>query len=188
MRISENCLQGVKCAIKEVFSNGRKDPKKFLTEHDLQAWIFRELVTKLDISAGQNLGIHCQTRFLDQNNNLLLEPDIAIFNQDEYTIGSNGSLTNRKGYTFWGAAILIEIKLIRECRRLPLYKALADIEKLAQIRELHYSIDTENHEYYPLFVLFSKSPLSEQERMTLKERAQKRAVTLLLEDAQQQTF
>jgi len=186
MRISEQCFQVVSNTISEVLSFGSDDPKMFLTEHDLQAWIFRELVTKLEICGdGSDLGVHCQARFLDSDQLLLIEPDVAIFNRDEYTIGTDGALTNRKGFTFWGACILVEIKLVRGCRKLALLDALFDINKLHLIRELHYSNEGENYEYHPIFVLFSRPTLSDDDRRVVTAYASSKGVHILLADASQ---
>jgi hypothetical protein len=184
MRISEHSSQIVKDTIKKVLSLGTEDPKRFLTEHDLQAWIFRELVADLGIgSSGSHMGIHCQPRFLDSEKLLLIEPDIAMFNLDEYTIGSDGSLTGRKGFTFWGASILVEIKLVRGCRSISLLDALFDIDKLSLIRELHYCDQDESYEYYPIFVLFSRPTLPADARRKLEKHAANKRVEILLADA-----
>ena len=186
MRVSEQCFQVVCRTIEEVLSFGSEDPKKFLTEHDLQAWIFRKLVSKLEVAQVESgLSVHCQARFLDSNQRLLIEPDIAIFNHDEYTIGTDGALTNRKGFTFWGACILVEIKLDRGCRTLNLSDAFYDIDKLQLIRELHYSNEEENHEYHPVFVLFSRTALSDEDRRLLTEHAFSKRIKIILEEANQ---
>ena len=187
MRISKDCFDIVRESIKEVLLLGSQDPKKLLTEHDLQAWIFRDLVTKLDIAdTKSNLGVHCQTRFLDSNRLLQIEPDIAIFNSDEYTIEADGALTKRKGYTLWGSAILVELKLVRGCRKVALLDAMFDIDKLNLIRDLHYSNPEDTCEYYPLFVLFSRPTLAEADRQRLEEYAISKEVSILLADVNQE--
>lgn len=188
MRISKECFDIVKGAVEDVLSQGFECPRKFLTEHDLQAWIFRELIAKLNMSMADSvLGIHCQTRFLDSDRLLHLEPDIAIFNSDEYTIEPDGALTKRKGYTFWGSSILIEIKLLRGCRKIALLDSILDIDKLSLIRELHYSAEGQLEEYHPVFVLFSRPTLTHSDRRVLEEHAKSKNVSILLADAKQES-
>jgi hypothetical protein len=100
----------------------------------------------------------------------MIEPDISIFNRDEYTIGPEGELTDRKGFTFWGSSILIEIKLCRGCRKFNVADALYDITKLDLIRQLHYRAD-QPYNYFPVFAFFSRSPLADEDREAIAAHA-----------------
>lgn len=180
MRISEECFELIFAAIEEGLHIGARDPKLFLTERDMHSWIFRSIVDELDISNERSpLGVHCQTRFLNAERELVVEPDIAIFHKEEYTVGSDGEVTPRPGYSYWGSSIIVQTKLCRTCRRSDVMAALHDIDKMQLIREIHYP-DGGEFLYYPVYVYFSGPEIAPEDRQSIEEHAESKGVRLLI--------
>jgi hypothetical protein len=146
-----------------------------LTEADMQAWMFHYLLSDLCSDAtddaegdASKICIHCCTPYLDDKlrdgGNLRKVPDITILDRREYSIDPQSELFSRKGFTVWGSAIMLEIKLHR-----PIYSTAAlmsnwkaDIDKLSGIRRAHFGGDL-GERFFPLFVIFSRQSLSSQE-------------------------
>ena len=130
----------VKAAITDVLEDAQKYPKRILTEADLETWIQKALIHTLDIGNEDSLfGVHAQARFLDSYGELKIIADLVVFRNDEYTLDEDAGLTKRKGFTASGSSIVIEIKFGRGCRRIGMTELLEDIDKLSEIRDLHYS-------------------------------------------------
>lgn len=148
MRVSTESRDAVVRTIEEVLEGAHA--KQFLTEYDVQSWVFIRLVGQLGIGTiGSQLGLHCQTQFLKDEADFGFIPDLAVLNLDEYSVERDGTLYGKKGCTIWGDSILIEIKLHRGHRPFRKRDALKDIQKLADVRHRHY----QQGGYYPIFVL-----------------------------------
>lgn len=155
MRISKPACGLVVQVIEEVLE--RAYAKQFLTEYDVQSWIFMRLADRLQIDSQDCLlGLHCQTQFLKDEADFGFIPDLAVFNLDEYSVKPDGTLYGKKGCTIWGDSILVEIKLYRGHRPFRKRAALKDIQKLADVRHRHYLEGL----YYPIFVLVCRRSVS----------------------------
>jgi hypothetical protein len=143
-----------------------ENSKMILTEKDLQARIVAQLLRDLGAKYGSTdgsmldkIGIHCELSFM-HNGQLRLYPDIAILDTQGYSVDRNGELYQRKGYTVWGNAILIELKLRKSqsSGRSGLDSWEKDIDKLSGMLSNGTYSDPDST-MFPLFVLFSRGAM-----------------------------
>ena len=156
-----------------------------LTEGDLQAWIFHDLLYHLcnfekepslgDTTNSPAIGIHCNLSFLDSNGKLNKLPDIILLDKkeyNEYKVNSSGHLDRRKGYVLWGSSILIELKLFRtisyENQHIHYWKK--DIDKLINLKENLYPPEKQE-QLFSAFVLVGKKSISDDKFKEIEKYA-----------------
>ena len=180
MRVTEVCFDLVVKSTRNELVLACAYPDRFLTEHDLQAWIVRRLISDLNAASDNaEVGIHCQPRYLDGDGRLSIEPDIVVFNKGEYSIDPSGELAPRKGFTFWGSSIAIELKLFRGNRTGDVTLCLRDIRKLAELRSIHYSCE-QRFRFWPLFCVYSRGQIPENLRSAIEFEGAEQEVKVLM--------
>jgi hypothetical protein len=169
----------------------QENSKMILTEADLQSWIFYHLQHFLRVhlesdGATDNgrFGVHCETSLLNENKKLQIKPDVIIIAKEDYSVvpESNDSLCRRKGYSFWGSSIPIELKILRRYNnsKNEYRKWKYDIDKLNRIKSLHYSNSTNSEKCFPLFVLLCRVELPDDLRNKLQRYAKRMSVGLII--------
>lgn len=167
--ITEELFRAVESTVRMVGSKALEDEKLVLTEVDLQAWIFAEIVNNPYIESIANGDVHVHTEFnyLKYNRRLGMIPDIVLVPRDHYSVSRDGELHYRKGYTFWGSSIALELKILRSFRRGSFVASVAtDIQKLSRIRQLHYDGDR-NHRFFGATVILCRHNLSNEDEQSL---------------------
>ncbi len=157
-----------------------------LTEADLQSWIFYCLQNDLEQAGSGDLctgdvGVHCNVAFLDEGKSQLNKrPDIILLDKKEYSSNSSGALYKRKGFTVWGSAIMIEIKLCRgiSCSSRKLRSWKEDIKKLSKLGEAHFSNREES--FFPLFVALCKERIPRSLEDGLADYASDKGVSAII--------
>lgn len=163
--------------------------KMILTEADLQAWIFHDLLCNIGKESGlednpnsKAIGIHCNPSFLGSiGGNLTIVPDIVIFDKKEYDVDSSDELCKRKGYSFWGSSIVLELKLFRthhsEVTQLKKWKE--DIDKLMNLKTNLYPQD-QLAKFFPAFVLVGNKNIDSSSFYKIEEYAIEKKVKPLI--------
>jgi hypothetical protein len=169
-----------------------------LTEGDMQAWIFHYLQLDLSEAGGgaaesgcNKIGIHCNPYFLtyrqieegiDEGKSILNKsPDIVILDKEEYSLCPSGSLFKRKGFTAWGSAIMLELKLLR-----PMYSIShqaehwkEDIDKLDLLKRTHYPPGSPE-KFFSLFVLLCRQNLPQDDAVEIQTYAASKGVIIMI--------
>ena len=150
-----------------------------LTEGDLQAWIFHDLLCNLekeynleDETNSKAIGIHCNPRFLNISEHLRIEPDIVILDKTEYDVYRLGASYSSKGFTMWGSSIMLELKLFRtihyENQHIHYWKK--DIDKLINLEKNLYQPEKQE-QLFSAFVLVGKKSISEDKFKEIEKYA-----------------
>jgi hypothetical protein len=167
----------------------KENSKMILTEADLQSWIFcylqRFLADDLEVDGATDKGcsgVHCHPSVKDENQQLRIKPDIVIFAKSEYSVSpsSDDDLLIRKGFYSWGTSILMELKILRTSYNIEteFRKWKKDINKLGSIITLHYSDPSVRA--LPLFVLFCRKELSDNQIDKLARYASLKSINLII--------
>ena len=122
-----------------------RNTKNILSEGDMQSWVFTYLQVDLREDSGllldNRIGIDCNLSYLSAplrlRGKLNKYPDVIILDTDEYDTHESCDLYDRKGFTAWGSAIMLELKLLRTSNNINNQKKLweKDIDKLDLIRD-----------------------------------------------------
>ena len=162
--------------------------KMILTEGDLQAWIFHDLLCNLekeynleDETNSKAIGIHCNPRFLNISEHLRIEPDIVILDKTEYDVYRLGALYSSKGFTMWGSSIMLELKLFRtihyENQHIHYWKK--DIDKLRNLKDNLYPREKQE-QLFSAFVLVGKKIISKDKFKEIEKYAKDGGVEPLI--------
>ena len=137
--ITTGLFKEVMEVVHDVCNTALDNPKLILTEADIQSHLFASLLNLRQVTDG-NVSVHSELNFLKDERTLGHKPDLILLQKNEFCIDSEGELIDRKGYTIWGSSIALELKFFRESSTLYyLRSVITDIEKLANIKEQHYT-------------------------------------------------
>jgi len=177
-KITTKLFEDVHDVIDKVCRAAIDNPVDILCEADLEVKICAKLATDIKNIQIEDIHVRTQIPFLNKNRKLRHIPDIVLLDKTHYSLDATSELYPRKGFTHWGSAIVLELKLMRGHTKGSVIKdTLTDIKKLAELRTLHYDNDP-NHSYFPAVVLLSKRPLSAVDRHRLQTCADENFVAL----------
>ncbi|MBK1829525.1 hypothetical protein JIN77_02210 [Verrucomicrobiaceae bacterium R5-34] len=170
--ITPELFKHVRHAVERVCHGSFENDKLILTEADLEFRVCAELLNSniqaIDDSA---VHIHAQTNFLKTNDKLGWKPDIVLIPSAQYTVSEDGDLTHRKGYTHWGSAIALELKVLRKNHNTPtiLKSVVGDLEKLSQIRDTHYGAVDPVHNFLSAAVVLCRKALPDSHVQVIQD-------------------
>lgn len=183
MLINESLFDEAKSAIEAVWEECEIRPELILTEADMEARIYSKLLNSQIVSLKDGkVHIHAQLRFLNQDGNLHDCPDIFLIPTEDYSVSPKGALFQRKGYTHWGSAIVLELKLFKTQDKESRFvdKVKEDINKLKRIRETHYGIVDTQSKFFGASVIFCRKKLSKEKEDDIKKEGQSAEVAIWL--------
>lgn len=177
--INISLFKSVKSTVENVCRRAQNDSMLIVTEADLQAWIYTELVKNPKIQESC-IHVHSQINYLKKNGRLGNIPDIVLLPSDAYGVDAGGNLHDRKGYTIWGSSIAIELKLLRDHRSDGfVHSVKKDIAKLKFIRDQHYAM-TNVYSFFAASVILCRQTLADIHVARLHEIAAKAEIDLLI--------
>ena len=142
-----------------------------LSEYDAQCLLFAKISAHLaannnsravtDDPAIYASPLHTEIKFLDENGKLLIRPDITVLDVRNISLVNDDStrLVARKGFVFYGSAIVIELKFCKS--RIGIDQRFTrsvrtDCEKISEIHQRLYPAE-EEPTFSGCVVVFSRS-------------------------------
>lgn len=163
--------QDIENFVREIERDYQHTQGLILSEHDAQCLLYskisahlaRERHSRLQ-TADQGIWaspLHTEINFLDANRELLIRPDITLLDVQDVSLTQRGAtrLVQRKGFAFWGSAIVIELKFCKYLKGItPRFadSVRRDCEKIEELRRRLYP-QSENPTLSGLVVVFSRS-------------------------------
>lgn len=117
--------QDIENLVREIERDYKRTQGLILSEHDAQCLLFSKISahlarTRLSRLKTADPGVwasplHTEINFLDSNNEPSIRPDITILNVTNVSLTRKFPirLVRRKGFAFWGSAIVIELKFCK---------------------------------------------------------------------------
>jgi len=173
---TEHVVRVLKQVLVEVCNN----PISALTEADLQAIAHHQLGADLSSREGSRFAVHAEMPFRNWSEHLKRRPDLTVIETSALSTEVTSEFYPRKGFTYKGSSILIELKLCRGHEPIALSDLKEDIRKLADLERHLYSDPQEDTMCDLIFVYLSKSAISEEEQQELEVYARANGVTPLL--------
>lgn len=146
-------------AVREIELEYRVTPGLILSECDAQCLLFMKLRSFLEQTAQSQIQtdvegvlaspIHTEINFIDSNGKLSIRPDIVVMNEGSLSLinDDESRLIDRKGFVFYGSALLIEIKFCKSSNGIDLEftnRIKNDCLKLDEISQNLYPVDAES--------------------------------------------
>ena len=156
-------LEKVLEKLDELQSDFQENKGIILTEHDLQCLLFHKLYDlfthdkETDDIEIKGSPLHCEIPFFDEERKLRLRPDIAIIDPKGYSIihsiEDRYKETPSKEFSFYGDAIVIELKFCRAKRGITKIEGFEnDFEKIKKIKGMN-----SNNRIYGIVAIFNKT-------------------------------
>ena len=117
--------QDIENFVREIERDYQRTQGLILSEHDAQCLLYSKIsahLTSANHSRHQTADqgvwaspLHTEINFLDVNNELLIRPDITLLDVQNVSMTQRDAtrLVQRKGFAFWGSAIVIELKFCK---------------------------------------------------------------------------
>jgi hypothetical protein len=164
--------QDIESFVRDIEHDYQHTQGLILSEHDAQCLLYSKISAHLasaDYSrletADQGVWaspLHTEINFLDDNNELLIRPDITLLDVRNVSMTQRNAATRlvkRKGFAFWGSAIVIELKFCKYLKGITQRftdSVRRDCEKIERLSSRLYP-QNEDPTLSGLVVVFSRS-------------------------------
>jgi len=163
--------QDIENFVREIERDYQRTQGLILSEHDTQCLLYSKISAHLARAHHSRLQtadegvwaspLHTEINFLDDNNELLIRPDITLLDVQNVSMTQRDAtrLVQRKGFAFWGSAIVIELKFCKYLKGITerfTDSVRRDCEKIEELGRRLYPQNAD-HSLSGLVVVFSRS-------------------------------
>jgi len=163
--------QDIENFVREIERDYQRTQGLILSEHDAQCLLYSKISTHLARTPYSRLQtadqgvwaspLHTEINFLDVNNELLIRPDITLLDVQNVSMTQRDAtrLVQRKGFAFWGSAIVVELKFCKYLNGITQRftdSVRRDCEKIEKLGRRLYPLN-EDPTLSGLVVVFSRS-------------------------------
>ena len=163
--------QDIENFVREIERDYQRTQGLILSEHDAQCLLYSKISAHLARARYSRLQtadqgvwaspLHTEINFLDVNHELLIRPDITLLDVQNVSLMQRGGmrLVQRKGFAFWGSAIVIELKFCKYLTGITQRFTDSVRRDCEKIEELHRRLYPQNEDptLSGLVVVFSRS-------------------------------
>jgi hypothetical protein len=163
--------QDIERFVREIEHDYQHTKGLILSEHDAQCLLYAKISTHLTMVHHSSIEtadsdvwaspLHTEINFLDVNDVLLIRPDITLLDVQNISLKqiNPNRLVKRKGFEFWGSAVVIELKFCKYLAGITQKFTDSVRRDCEKIEELHRRLYPPNQDatLSGLVIVFSRS-------------------------------